>query len=48
MSIAREHLGLNLQPSGGFTGLGTSPLRITRSLFAVGSGIGIEEMRAIE
>src|SRR6185369_10176244 len=34
------------QPEGGFREVGTSPLRIIRSRFTLGSGIGIAESKA--
>ena len=48
MSIAYLHLVLNLQPDGGFTGLGTSPLStILLEDFAIsGSGMGIDDSNA--
>src|SRR5450830_1736909 len=39
-SLAYRHLGWNRQPLGGFTGLGTSPVRITRCRLPSTSGSG--------
>src|SRR5512145_3264704 len=47
MSLAYEQRGLNLQPAGGFTGLGTSPDRTIFSRFVKGSGIGMALRRAL-
>jgi hypothetical protein len=44
--MALGHLGWNLQPAGGLTGLGTSPESIGRLFLTVGSGIGIEANKA--
>ena len=46
-SVARLHLGWNLQPKGGLAGLGTSPGNTSRPLFLVGSAIGVERTRAL-
>lgn len=40
------HLVRNLQPEGGLEGEGRSPVRMMRSLFRVGSGTGIADIRA--
>ncbi len=45
-SLAMGQRGWNLQPVGGSSGLGTSPLRIVRRRLRVGSGIGIAESSA--
>ena len=46
MSAAYGQRGLNRQPAGGFTGLGTSPGRMMRVLWRCGSGIGTADRRA--
>ena len=47
-SVAIGHLGWKTQPVGGFKGLGTSPLSVTRSRWAsiTGSGIGTADNKA--
>ena len=44
--LAAGHLVRNLQPEGGSEGLGISPFKIIRSLFAPGSGTGTADNSA--
>ena len=48
-SVAIGQRVWNTHPFGGFTGLGSSPVRIIRSLLAsmIGSGMGIAERSAL-
>ena len=48
-SVAMGQRGWNTQPVGGFNGLGTSPDRMMRSLWAsmIGSGMGTADSNAL-
>ena len=47
LSTAKAQRGWNRQPLGGFNGLGTSPLRMIRSLLRVGFGMGMADINAL-